>query len=294
MSTLVRNSPATVLITLLGLCVLSSDVSAQTAVFATETSVSTSSPCPSFCGGPGGQFNFDSDGGAGMTTSMSSLNNVDGDGQALAQLNGQVQLPTLKADAFSNAQTGSQRSSRVTSQAFGLQGFYTSGDSYTLNVSLSGMAFDAPGTSNEDGSVTARLMLIRDNDPSTPIDFTSDYGTMKFEVIPGSGDLEILAESIDGIGLSTLVIPPDGSQRTVTDSLTASDLDFNDLIYVWSTVTASGTRGGFGDSFSTLTMQFTDPSGLSSDPLPPIPEPSTLVLGLLALAAMASQTRRLR
>ena len=45
---------------------------AVAAPFAT-TSVSTISPCPSFCGGGGGLFDFDQDGGEGFITSFSEL-----------------------------------------------------------------------------------------------------------------------------------------------------------------------------------------------------------------------------
>lgn len=273
---------------------MSTVVSAQTAIFSAETGVSTSSPCPSFCGGAGGAFDSDFDGGIGLTMSSSSLNNVDGSGQALSELNGQMELPVLKVDAFSHEQALPQRSSRVGAQAFGLQGFYAAGSSYSLDINLTGIANDVPEPSpnvfNEDGSVVAHVMIIRDNDPNSDISFTSHYPTMKFELIPGS-DLEILADSVNVAGQATLVIPPDNTVHNVSTTLTAADLNFNDLIYVWTDLNASGTRGGFGDAFSTLTMQFQNSQGLSHTPHPPVPEPSALALGLLSVCPLLLHRR---
>ena len=267
--------------------------SAQTAIFSAETSVSTISPCPSFCGGFGGASDFDSDGGIGMTVSTSSLHNVDGDGEARAELIGSSDLPVLRAEAYSHAEALPVRSSRVAAQAFGLQGFYVTGSSYTLDITLTGIANDVPEPNasvfNEDGDAVAHVMIIRDNDPSTDINFTSHYPTMKFELIPGS-DLELLVETFGGTG-QTLVIPPDNTVHSVSDTLTVTGLTHGELIYVWADLVTSGTRGGFGDSFSTLSMEFEDPTGLSHTPPPPIPEPGTLAL--LALGVPLLARRRL-
>ena len=269
-------------------------VSAQTAVFSAETSVSTISPCPSFCGGIGGATDFDFDGGIGMTVSSSSLNNVDGNGQAMADLNGPTDLPILRTEAFSHAQALPQRSSRVGSQAFGLQGFYVTGTSYSLDITLTGIANDVPEPSptvfNEDGSAVANVMIIRDNDPSSDINFTSHYPTMKFELIPGT-DLEILADAVTPIGASSLVIPPDNTVHSVSETLTVTGLAYGELIYVWADVFTSGTRGGFGDAFNTLTMSFQDPTGLSHTPPPAIPEPYTCMMMLVGLGLVTQRKR---
>lgn len=267
--------------------------SAQTAVFATQTGVSTISPCPSFCGGSGSAFDSDLDGGIGITSSDASLNNVDGIGNAHADLNGPTDLPVLRAESFSHALSGTVRSSRVSSQAFGLQGFYVGGTSYTLDIFLSGIANDVPqtpGVFNEDGSAVAHVMIIRDNDPSSDISFTSNYPTMKFENIPGSGDLELLAETIGPAGLSTLTIPPDNQVHIVMDTLTVTGLTPGELIYVWADLGTTGTRGGFGDAFSTLSMEFQDPTGLSHTA--PVPEPEAYALLLAGLGLVGFMARR--
>jgi hypothetical protein len=281
-----------VLVPVLCLSLMTSTASAQTAIFAAETSVSTISPCPSFCGGTGGVSDFDLDGDQGFTMSFSSLNNVDGDGQALADLSGPTDLPILKAEAFSHAQALPVRSSRVGAQAFGLQGFYVGASSYSLDITLSGIANDIPepssGVFNEDGDATAHIMIIRDNDPSSDISFTSHYPTMKFEVIDGN-ELELLADAVNAVGQQILTIPPDNTMHSVSTTLTASGLTPGELIYVWADVTVSGTRGGFGDAFDTLTMQFQNSQGLSHTP--PVPEPSALALGLVSAFALVLNRR---
>ena len=267
---------------------------AQTATFAARTAVSTISPCPSFCGGPGGISDFDSDGGVGFTTSSTSLLNIDGMGNAQAELLGPADLPILKAEAFSNAESPGVRSSRVAAQAFGLQGFYVPDPNYSLDITLTGIALDEPGSSNIDGSLQANVMIIRDNDPNTEIEFSTDYASMRFEFLGGFSDLELLADSVDGLGQSTLVLPADNTVQSVSTTLNAAGLNYGDLIYVWAQVTASGTRGGFADGFDTLTMQFNGLPTLSHDPLPPIPEPTTGLLLLSGLLVVGPRFRLLK
>lgn len=273
---------------------LVADPAQATAVFSVETGVSTISPCPSFCGGAGGAFDSDLDGGTGLTTSSSSLDNVDGDGRAQADLIGPTDLPILRAEAFSHAQALPVRSSRVAAHAFGLQGFYVTDSTLSLDITLTGIANDVPepsaGVFNEDGDAVAHVMIIRDNDPGSDIDFTSHYPTMKFEVIPGSGDLELLADAINPVGQATLTIPPDNTVHSVSTTLTVLGLVFNELIYVWADLGVSGTRGGFGDAFSTLTMEFQNSNGLSHD-LHPVPEPSIGVMMLVGFGVLGRAAR---
>ncbi|MDA0824626.1 MAG: VPLPA-CTERM sorting domain-containing protein [Proteobacteria bacterium] len=279
------------LIPALCLSLLSSTVFAATAIFAAETAVSTISPCPSFCGGFGSASDFDFDGGVGQTTSYSSLNNVDGDGQAQSELSGQGELPVLKAEAFSHAQALPVRSSSVGAGAFGLQGFYVGASSYLLDIILTGIANDVPGPDfNEDGHVIANVMIIRDNDPNSDIEFTSHYPTMKFELIPGIDDLELLADAIDPLGQQLLVIPPDNVSHTVSATLEVSGLTPGELIYIWAGLNASGTRGGFGDAFSTLTLAFQDPTGLSHTA--PVPLPAAIWFLGAGVLGVARRRRR--
>jgi hypothetical protein len=222
-----------------------------------------------------------------MTSSTSSLNNIDGLANAFSSLDGPTELPILRAEAFS------QSNSSASAQAFGMQGFYVDGSEYSLDLTLSGIAMDnpAPG-SNADGSVVANVMIFRDNDPSSDVFPTSHYATMKFEVIPLSGDLELLADASEG-GLAILTIPGDNLAHSVSTTLTVTDLQVNDLIYVWANVIASGTRSGFGDAFDTLTMEFQSSQGLSHSPHPTIPEPASAILMLFGTLGFVAGYRRL-
>lgn len=74
---------------------------AQAATWGAEVGVSSISPCPSFCGGLGGMFDFAFDGGEFSSTAFTTLNNTDGDGQASANLSGPNTLPVLGAEGFS-------------------------------------------------------------------------------------------------------------------------------------------------------------------------------------------------
>jgi hypothetical protein len=240
--------------------------------FAVQTATSTGYPCPSFCGGPGGRFDFDGDGGIGFTSSASSLSNIDGNARAEAQLTGPTSLPVLRAEAFSNANSSAGAS------AAGMQRFWLgdgSLDSYTLTAALTG---------NATGNVEANVILFRDNDPDSPAPFHPDYGTFRFEVLAGNDDLEILA-------LATLTLPATGAAESASAELQAEGLSFGDLVYVWADLNAFGIRGSYGDAFNTLNLEFSNAAGLSQT-RPPIPEPGTWGMLALGLGGLVWRGRR--
>jgi hypothetical protein len=251
------------------------------AVQAVVTGVSTSFPCPSFCGGAGARFFGDAGGGVGFTTSHTAVNNIDGIAQAQADLNGLVELPVLRAQAFGLPNAG------ATAQAAGMQGFYYDGSgsgTYQLDIALSGIVNNpsvVPG--RQDGSLTANVFIFRDNDPSTDTPYSNSYGSFLFEIIPSSSDLEVLTDA----GL--LQIAPDNVQHTVSTSLSVSGLNPGDLIYVWAQVQASGLRGGSGDGYDTMTMQFQNASGLSHSP---VPIPGAFALFTPAALLLSARIRR--
>jgi len=256
------------------LAAASGGAAAQTA-FAAQTGVSTISPCPNFCGGSGGQFSFDSDGGGGFTSSQSSLSNIDGQGRAEAVLTGPVNLPILRAEAFAAA----SRSSQVQATAAGMQGFYVGLDglpTYQLELALTGQAT---------GTVHADVLVFRDLDPISLPQFTSDAGTMAFEVIPLSGDLELLQRL-------TLTLPADGTAQSASATLDIENVAVGDLFYVWASLGASGLRGTYGDAFNTFHLSYADATGLSQTA--PVPEPGTWLILAAGLSALAWRRRSLQ
>lgn len=236
--------------------------------FAAKTGVGIIAPCPSFCGGPGGRFTSDLDGGEGFSTSDSAAANADGNGQAHADLNGPTALGILKAEAVSLG------SSQATAEAATMQGFYVGVgglDSYTLDVTLTGTAT---------GSAGVTVAIFRDTDPGTTFQYTSHAPTMFLEIYALTPDLDSLQE-LD------LDLPSDGTAQSVSGSLTVTDLQQGDLFYVWAKLTAVGRNGTYADAYHTVTMTFTDPTGLSQTAPPAVPEADSYVLlagGLLVLA----------
>lgn len=237
-------------------------VSAPTlaAEFAASTGVSTISPCPSFCGGSGGSSSFDIDGGVGFTSSYSSLNNIDGNGQAAAALDGDgVGLPTLRAEAYSGLD------SRVGADAAGMRKYTYNGASsnFTLDLTLDGEVND-PTTPPDfpDASLVANLVVVLASD----LDFTSDYGTFAFEVVPGTPGATLLDETtINFFALNLFDLGP----QSVTQSVSFT-LNDGDELFVWANLVASGTRGGSADAFSTANLAFSagNVAGLTAVPLP--------------------------
>ncbi len=233
-----------------------------------STSVSTISPCPSFCGGSGGASDFDFDGGEGLVTSFSSLNNSDGDGRAQALFVGASLLPELSAEAFSNSGI---RSSRVSSHATGMQQYIYSGASN--NVTLTAL-FD--GVITDEARISGSLVVaLASNGADVPM--SRDFGTLVFEILPLTPDLALL-----GSDRSTL-----SSSGSVDDQL---DLVFGvnngDSIFVWADLIATGIRGGEADAFNTMTLSLSDPTGFTpqlGQVVNPVSEPSAFALFAIGL-----------
>ena len=232
--------------------------------------MSTISPCPSFCGGFGGAFDLDSDGGEGFTSSFSSLNNVDGNGRAQAVFVGPSLLPELSAEAFSNAESAGVRSSRVASQATGMQQYIYSGPSSTLSMTA---AFD--GTVTGDGDITGSLVVARASG-GADVPMSRDYGTLVFEILA-------LDPNLESLGNNQSVLSATG-----TDLLSVTfGVNDGDSIFVWADLIAAGIRGGTADSFNTMTLAFSDPTGFAPQ-LVPVPAAFWLfgsgMIGLIGVA----------
>jgi len=241
------------------------------------SSVSTISPCPSFCGGPGGASAFDQDGGEGLTSSFASLNNVDGDGRAQTVVIGQSLLPELSAEAFSNAESFPTRSSRVIGEAVGMQQYIYSGPADIVTMSA---LFD--GSISGEASITGALVVARaQNGADVPL--TRDFGTLVFEILALDDDLESLGEDRSILG------------ATGSDLLSVTfNVSDGDSIFIWASLIANGVRGGIADAFNTMTLAFDDPSGFTPQlgQVNPVPLPAALWLFGSALLGLAGFGRR--
>ncbi len=242
----------------------------RAATVASQVNIASISPCPSFCGGTGGQSEFASNGGAGATSAYSTLTNAMGTAQGEAGLEGAQLLPILRAEAYSNP------NARISAIATGMQKFVYTGpgtSGLTLDLQLDG---EATATSPLDALVQASVIVVRGSD----MEFYMDFGTMAFEVIPGDPSLESLGE----IQLS---IPVNAGQQGITGNI-PFDLADGEEFLVWANLNTRGTRGGHGDAFNTLSASFSDPTGIEAVG---IPEPATLVLLLGGLATIALRHR---
>jgi len=247
---------------------------AQAATWGAEVGVGTISPCPSFCGGPGGSSSSSSDGGEFSTSAFTSLSNTDGNGQASADLSGPTFLPVLGAEGFSGA------NSRTDSSAVGMGRYTYTGATATtisLDIALDG---ERGGTTNpSDAWVDSDVAVILGD----VNDFVTHYPTFIFEVVPLTPGLSIL-------GQSNLSLDLNAGPQTKTDGISFT-LNPGDEFFVWAGIDAGGIRNGFGDAFNTLSMSFSDDTGISST-MVPIPAAVWLFgSGLLGLVGIARRKK---
>ena len=256
-----------VLMIVSALTVLSAASVASAEDVAAHVGIATISPCPSFCGPvPPGHTDFAFNGGPGSTSAAALINNIDGNGRGRAALNGDSLLPVIGAEAFSNP------NARVSVNALGYRSYlYTGATSTSTSVDLvlDGIVND-PGSN--DGSVQASIAVIR----RETLPFVTDFGTLVFELVAPS---ELL-------GTAVINIPANAGLQSVPGSI-PFDLDPSDKIFVWTGLTASGTRSGSGDAFNTLTASFSDSTGLV-----PLPEPATAAFLLIPAVVMVVRRSR--
>lgn len=242
---------------------------AAQAQYAAQTSVNTSWPCPSFCGGSSSsRFLGDGDGGEGFTSAFTEFGNLDGNGRAEVTLTGPTSLPILKAEAFSPA----GGLSRVSAFATALQGFELGPDAldeYQLDLTLSGQAT---------GQVTARVFLFRDDDPDTPPPFSTSSGSLFFETFTLFDDLTVLDSRL-------FAVTADGTPRSASTTLFANATPPGSRLYVWAQLNAVGQNGSYGDAFNTLNLNWADATGLTAVTV--VPEPASWALMALGLGWLA-------
>ncbi|MDB4517021.1 VPLPA-CTERM sorting domain-containing protein [Crocinitomicaceae bacterium] len=246
----------------------------QAATWGAEVGISTISPCPSYCGGVGGIFGSSSDGGEFSASAFTSLSNADGTGQTSANLSGSSLLPVLGAEGFSGS------NSRIDSWAVGMLGYTYMGATSTtisLDIALDG---ERGGTTNPfDAWVNSNVAVILGD----VNDFFTHYETFIFEVVPGTPGLSEL-------GTSNLSLDLNVGLQTKTGSI-GFTLNPGDEFFVWAGLNAGGIRDGFGDAFNTLSMSYSDDTGISPSV---VPVPAAFWLfgsGLLGLIGIARRKR---
>jgi hypothetical protein len=248
--------------------------SAHAATWGAEVGISMITPCPSFCGGFGGQSDFSFDGGEFSNSAFTSLSNFGGTGQGSASLSGPTILPVLGAEGFSGS------NSRTNTNAVGMLGYTYSGASATtisLDIVLDG---ERGGTTNPSDAWVRSDVAVILGDVN---DFVTDYPTFIFEVVPGTPGLSVLGESNMSLDLNA-------GQQTKNGSI-GFTLNPGDEFFVWAGLEAGGIRNGFGDAFNTLSMSFSDDTGISASV---IPVPAAVWLfgsGLIGLIGIARRKK---
>lgn len=240
---------------------------------AAQTGVATLSPCPSFCGGSGSFSEFDIDGGDGFTSSYSEiLTNINGIGRSSAALDpGSLSLPLLRGEAFGNA------NAQVTVDAAAMQKYVYSGpqSTFTLDMTLEGEGTIGPHA-NSDALLQATMLAATASD----LDFTTDAGTMLFEVVPLTAGATLLDSATIDFGQLGLF---DMGVQAPTASISFT-LDDGDMLFVWANLVGRGRWNSSVDAFDTVTLGFSagNTAGLTAVPLP---APAALLAGGLGLMA---------
>lgn len=239
-----------------------------------QVDITALTPCPSYCGGPGGQSDSSTDGGVGDMSAATSLSAFGGTGAGTANLSDLSYLPTLGAEAYSGSD------SRMQTDATGSNSYVYDGPvptTITLDVALDGEVGDIGGDFDE--SVVSYVVVVKGMLES----WTTSSGTI-LELTPPE----------DIIDLSVLSLDKVTGEQTLNDSLVVS-LNPGDQFYVWAGLTTHGIRGGFGDALNTLTMSFSDSTGLTPEVVP-IPAAAWLfgsaIVGLLGIARRREVGRR--
>lgn len=192
----------------------------------------------------------------------STYNEIDSQNKALASLTGIDLLPTLKVMA---------QGARSYSRALSVQKFtYSGAEAYdfVLNFNLHG---DVSSTATSPLRADIGIIL------ADQVNFysSSSFSTNFFE---GGG---LMGKKL---GYEALFLG-NGVNKNAADSITFN-IQPGDSFFVYASVRAYA-KNGFVNAWNTLTMNFTDSSGLQAGSfIPPqnaIPEPPTVVLMLLAL-----------
>lgn len=177
----------------------------------------------------------------------------EGEGHARLSRAGSISTPELKA--FGAGTAGGPGTAGIGQGfAFGMEGYTYAGPGTTisLDIELSGIITNPNGRSFT--SIDADVYIL------DPGDFAfGGFGTLNLGGLLGEGifPLDVVSLFLDNSGIDTASLQ--------------LDLEDGDQFYVYATLGASAANGAIADALGTLTMDFSDSSGLvaASVPLPP-------------------------
>jgi len=220
----------------------------------------SSMTCPSYCT----DFEYNSDGGEMETSAYASIDNGTGYAQALANLTGSSYLPILKVEA--SAAYGKSGSA----EAYGLQRYTYSGNSTTtieLNLNLHGSSMQ--GSENNSNYIRSQIAIFMGEE----MDYYRSFESL----------MEVGTEFADYASMRIR----NEIDANVPDTL-MFEVNPGDSFFVVASMRAKA-RDGYSDAWNTLSMNFTNATGLVASSAPaevtpkPIPEPSSILLFCLAI-----------
>jgi hypothetical protein len=269
-----RSIPSSLLLALL---LFSAPASAVVTGWGAATTNSTASNCPSngLCTtANNGDFAYANDGGAGQSSAASNETTY-GTSRAASALSGTTFTPNLQAYAAADDDGG------AFALAMGVQGYTYAGPAKTITLDLNLSADIADGSEGRAEAFAKVAVIFASN-----LDFYTDFGTAVFEAAP-SGSVRETSQTDLRITSSS-----NGSFHQMS-----FDVVPGDEFLVWASLQANAWRGGEADAFSTLTMLFDDPTGLSASsggtpPVNPVPLPAGVWLFLSGIALLAGIGKR--
>jgi hypothetical protein len=210
-------------------------------------------------------------GGSGELSATAFLSNDDGIAQATAQLSGTLSLPELGVYVRSNAPRRGGRAGARAQQEYRYDGAVST--TALLQVALDGEVLNSTSSGNP---LSADVAVILGRDLPVSTSEGTYAGTLLFETIPFSPDLDLLAHA--ELALTGASIP-----QSTSANLTFT-LNPGDHFIVWAEMFAFAVSGQTVDALNTLTTSLSNVSNVTV-----VPEPastallSSLLLGMIRL-----------